>query len=585
MKKLLSILFLSLLITHHSFSQTITTNTIYRWNLRTGFHEVSTPPCPATNYCWVYYKSDGELYMLDESCVEKCLSCASGVGSVTSVGLTVPSILSVAGSPITTSGTFAVTLASQSQNLFFLSPNGSAGVPTFRIPVPDDLEIGTTTGDVTGKRYYANYVAGTDAIDWRRIVKTDVSGLDANEVLFGEHSGSGEIQQSDSLVYTSSNKLGLGLNTTALTARFTVKGFGISTTDTIFLAEDGNGSDRLWVTDDGTAVYRPDDNVRYNYNGNSVSYIDDAGTIRDQNFLAAKYTFQFGNLRNSNIIISPSTGLENYIDFTASGTDAFVPGDVNMAMVSIRPTWNIATATNNGDVIGFYYSPIVTALAGSNKHWGLFLQAGYTRLGNVDNSASDSVLVMSSREVFWRDASTFGGGSGETNTASNLGGGLANYSTKVGVDLQFNSFTATDFDLAANLISLDFTNAQKASSSVPGFATSNQIIGNLTLGVDGQGGVVSTGSKGFITVPNTMTLTHWYVACDVSGSIQFDLKQGGTSLVGGGGNKPLVSAAISGNAAISGWTDITLAAGDILEWVVDSGATITNCSCVIKGYK
>ena len=49
------------------------------------------------------------------------------------------------------------------------------------------------------------------------------------------------------------------------------------------------------------------------------------------------------------------------------------------------------------------------------------------------------------------------GGSGETNTASNLGGGLANYSTKVGVDLQFNSFNATDFDLAANLISIDAT--------------------------------------------------------------------------------------------------------------------------------
>lgn len=46
---------------------------------------------------------------------------------------------------------------------------------------------------------------------------------------------------------------------------------------------------------------------------------------------------------------------------------------------------------------------------------------------------------------------------GEVNTASNLGGGLANYSTKSGVDLQFNSFAAADFDLAANLISIDDT--------------------------------------------------------------------------------------------------------------------------------
>ena len=45
--------------------------------------------------------------------------------------------------------------------------------------------------------------------------------------------------------------------------------------------------------------------------------------------------------------------------------------------------------------------------------------------------------------------------SGEANTASNLGGGLANYSGKVSVDLQFNSFATADFDLAANVISID----------------------------------------------------------------------------------------------------------------------------------
>ncbi len=49
------------------------------------------------------------------------------------------------------------------------------------------------------------------------------------------------------------------------------------------------------------------------------------------------------------------------------------------------------------------------------------------------------------------------GGSGETNTGSNLGGGLDNYSTKVGVDLRFNSFAAADFDLGSNLITIDAT--------------------------------------------------------------------------------------------------------------------------------
>lgn len=46
---------------------------------------------------------------------------------------------------------------------------------------------------------------------------------------------------------------------------------------------------------------------------------------------------------------------------------------------------------------------------------------------------------------------------GETNTASNLGGGLANWDSKSGVDLRFNSFAAVDFDLATNLLTIDAT--------------------------------------------------------------------------------------------------------------------------------
>lgn len=46
-------------------------------------------------------------------------------------------------------------------------------------------------------------------------------------------------------------------------------------------------------------------------------------------------------------------------------------------------------------------------------------------------------------------------GAGEANTASNLGGGLANYDSKSGVSLRFNSFNSAHFDLASNVISAD----------------------------------------------------------------------------------------------------------------------------------
>lgn len=61
-------------------------------------------------------------------------------GTVTSVALSMPSIFSVAGSPITTTGTFVTTLVNQSANTLFAGPaSGSATVPAFRALVPGDL--------------------------------------------------------------------------------------------------------------------------------------------------------------------------------------------------------------------------------------------------------------------------------------------------------------------------------------------------------------------------------------------------------------------------------------------------------------
>lgn len=61
-------------------------------------------------------------------------------GTVSSVGLTLPSWLSVSGSPVTTSGTLAVTAATgQTANLFLATPNGSTGAASLRAIVQADL--------------------------------------------------------------------------------------------------------------------------------------------------------------------------------------------------------------------------------------------------------------------------------------------------------------------------------------------------------------------------------------------------------------------------------------------------------------
>jgi hypothetical protein len=71
-----------------------------------------------------------------------------GAGTVTSIALTMPLEFSVAGSPVTTAGTLAVTKANQNANLVYAGPvSGGAAAPTFRAMVTADLPAGV--GSVT----------------------------------------------------------------------------------------------------------------------------------------------------------------------------------------------------------------------------------------------------------------------------------------------------------------------------------------------------------------------------------------------------------------------------------------------------
>lgn len=74
----------------------------------------------------------------------------SGTGTVTSVGLSAPSYLTVSGSPVTTSGTLAITGTSESANEVLASPNGSPGVLGPRALVAADIPaLSSLTGSVT----------------------------------------------------------------------------------------------------------------------------------------------------------------------------------------------------------------------------------------------------------------------------------------------------------------------------------------------------------------------------------------------------------------------------------------------------
>jgi hypothetical protein len=88
-----------------------------------------------TYHSAVTITTNGFMSAADKIKLNSILSSAS----VSSVGLSLPSIFTVSNSPVTGSGTLTGSFANQTQNLVFSSPNGSTGTPLFRLLVEADL--------------------------------------------------------------------------------------------------------------------------------------------------------------------------------------------------------------------------------------------------------------------------------------------------------------------------------------------------------------------------------------------------------------------------------------------------------------
>jgi hypothetical protein len=108
-----------------------------------------------------------------------CTGCGgAGGGTVTSVAQTVPSILTISGSPIVGSGTLAIGLATQADHTALIGPlSGGPTAPTFRLLVDDDIPDTIT-------------IAGTNNVTWASVNKTgsdsaDLATFDVDDVTGG----------------------------------------------------------------------------------------------------------------------------------------------------------------------------------------------------------------------------------------------------------------------------------------------------------------------------------------------------------------------------------------------------------------
>lgn len=107
--------------------------------------------------------------------------------------------------------------------------------------------------------------------------------------------------------------------------------------------------------------------------------------------------------------------------------------------------------------------------------------------------------------------------------------------------------------------------------------------------IDGGGSAITTGVKGFVTVPYTGTITQWTLLADQSGSCVIDVWKDTYANYPptvadtiAGSEKPTLSAATKNqDTNLTTWTT-AVTAGDVIGFNVDSAATVTRVTLVIE---
>lgn len=119
--------------------------------------------------------------------------------------------------------------------------------------------------------------------------------------------------------------------------------------------------------------------------------------------------------------------------------------------------------------------------------------------------------------------------------------------------------------------------------------TTNQKVGSFGVTLDGAGSVLSTGQKGYITIPYNCTITGWAITADGSSpTCTFDIWKiaTGTALPTVSntimGTKPALS---TGNAkqstTLTSWS-VAITAFDIIGFNLDAVAVATKISLIIE---
>jgi len=123
---------------------------------------------------------------------------------------------------------------------------------------------------------------------------------------------------------------------------------------------------------------------------------------------------------------------------------------------------------------------------------------------------------------------------------------------------------------------------------VDSVASTGSTAGSFGLTIDGGGSAITTGVKGYITIPYNGTITGWDIFGDTTGSIVVDVWKDTYANFPptvadtiAGSEKPTLSSAVKNqDTNLTSWTT-SVTAGDIVAFNVDSAATVTRVNLII----
>ena len=400
-----------------------------------------------------------------------CCGGGGGSGTVTSVGLSMPSAFSVTGSPVTTAGTLAVTGAGTTSQYI----DGTGALQT--LPTSSYLKHGTATGTDT----YAVSITGVTAYNdgdsyLIRFTNGNTTGSTLNINSLGAktlyHNNDGELIGGD--IWAGAEML--------CVYNSTLNGFQVIGTSPNALYSYVTNDDSVTITK-GMPVYAFSGTgdrmtVKRAYNTSDATSAKTVGVVASTSIAA--------NQKGFIIIQGLLNGLSILPTSTYSDGDTLYLGATAGTFTKVKPY-----APNHL----VYVATVTTASNGSAGRMYVRVQNGYEldEIHDVDlistpPANNDVLTYITGTNNLWkpRSISTILGytpvaPTRTINTSTPLSGGgdlsadrtisiqdaAADGSTKGAA-----TFTASDFNSSSGLISIDYTNGQAASASNKGFLTS-----------------------------------------------------------------------------------------------------------------